>query len=193
MRLLQVEQLLLLSSFCLRAQGRSGTGRAGTEDEATGGERSHGSWRAGGAGEQESRRVGVEPESRRAVELGELGELAWQGERSLGSRKFAISGRSCRCREAFMENFSSRHAGSGCRTSSLGWGRGGLRGEGSRAEGKRIRGGERHVTLLDIRERCRDDDEALVLQQSWGTPGEDGELEQVGLENLAMGRKTSWY
>ena len=32
-------------------------------------------------------RAGVKLESRRAVEHGELGELAWQGERSLGSRK----------------------------------------------------------------------------------------------------------
>ena len=66
-------------------QGRSGTGRAGTGDQATGGECSLGSRRAGEASEQVSRRAGVELESRRAVERSKLGELALQGERSLGT------------------------------------------------------------------------------------------------------------
>ena len=53
-----------------------------------------------------SRRAGVEPESRRAVEHGELGELARQGERSLGSRKKFAIWTVCRCREAFTENLA---------------------------------------------------------------------------------------
>jgi hypothetical protein len=84
-----------------------------------------------------SRRAGVKLESSRAVERGELGELAWQGERSLGSRqKFTI--------RTVLQVQGGLHGELGLGElqgdyregehvhglENLGWGRGGLQGDG---------------------------------------------------------------
>ena len=115
-----------------------------------------------------SRRAGVEPESRRAVELG---ELAWQGERSLGSRKkftfwtvLQVQGGlhgelglgelqgDSREEEHIpeLENFSR--------------GRGGLQVEGSSEETNVYWVVQQPVTLLDEGHVNEDDDAASVLQ-----------------------------
>ena len=84
-----------------------------------------------------SRRAGVEPESRRSVELGELGKVAWQGERSLGSRqKFAIwtmlqvQGRLHGEFGLGELQGDSREEDHIHGLENLGWGRGGLQGDG---------------------------------------------------------------
>ena len=81
-------------------------------------------------------RAGVKLESRRAVEHGELGELAWQGERSLGSRKkftFLAGAAGAGKPSRRTGRTSGRLQGGRTRRRAevdLGWGRGGLQGEG---------------------------------------------------------------
>ena len=64
---------------------------------------------AGKLEKQASGRAGELSSSRRAGEQSskkKIGGLAWQGERSLGSRKKFAIWTVCRCREAFTENLA---------------------------------------------------------------------------------------
>ena len=101
-----------------------------------------------------SRRAGVELESSRAVERGELGELAWQGERSLGSRQKYTIWTVLQVQESLHGELGlgelqgdSREEKHVHKLENLGWGRGGLKGEGlhRKAPWGDLKDGDEHV------------------------------------------------